>query len=206
MKKLLLAFGLCGVLCKPVVNSSPLGIGGPTEDPFPIPQSKDIPVELEENLDKKKVEEIITVETSKEEALRELLNVKTVEMVKPDIWPVVGIVTSDYGWRTFRGRKEFHTGIDISAPFGTPVSSTSDGKIIYVGWLSGYGKTVIVYHGYGFVTLYGHLNDYYVNYGDKVVKGQIIGSVGTTGRTSGPHLHYEVIKYGSRQNPMAYLP
>ncbi len=206
MKRMLLAFALGGVLCKPVVDGSPIGVGGPAEDPFPIPKSRDIQVELSQDLDTKKVEEIVTVEVSKDEALRELLNVRTVDMVKPDIWPVVGIVTSDYGWRTFRGRREFHTGIDISAPYGSPVSVSADGRVIYVGWLSGYGKTVIVYHGYGFVTLYGHLADYSVNYGDRVVKGQIIGRVGMTGRTSGPHLHYEVIKYGNRQNPIAYLP
>ncbi len=210
MKKLVLALVIGGVFCKPLVNTSPIGSGGPAEDSFQIPRSKTIQIEqsslLQNQIIPQEVEEIIAIEVSKDAALSELLDIRTVEMTKPDIWPVVGIVTSEYGWRVFRGQREFHTGIDIAAPYGTPVSVTSDGKVIYVGWISGYGKTVIVYHGHGFVTLYGHLSNYAVNYGDKVVKGQIVGFVGMTGRTSGPHLHYEVIRYGNRQNPIAYLP
>lgn len=77
---------------------------------------------------------------------------------------------------------------------------------MYAGWIRGYGYTVIIYHGYGFTTLYAHLSSISVSYGDRVVKAQIIGSVGNTGRSFGPHLHYEVIRYGVRQNPIAYLP
>ncbi len=202
MKKYILALIiLVGVLCKPIMDVSPLGIGGPT---------RDIPQELEQSdseiLDVDTVNKIIAVEMSVEEAMKELMNVKIVETVKPDIWPVVGVITSDYGWRVMGRRREFHTGIDISTPYGTPVVASADGRVIYAGWIRGYGKTVIIYHGYGFATLYAHLSDIKVNYSDRVVKGQIIGNVGTTGRAFGPHLHYEVLKYGIRQNPIAYLP
>lgn len=204
MKKVLLAFVLGGILCKPTVDNSPLGVGGPAKDTFEFIPEKEL--KKEEDFDMQSVDNIIAVESSVEKAMKELLDVKTVETIKPDIWPVVGLITSDYGWRRMGGVKEFHPGVDISVPYGTPVSVASDGRVIYAGWLRGYGKTVIVYHGYGFVTLYGHLSDIPVNYGDRVVKGQIIGKVGMTGRTTGPHLHYEVIKYGIRQNPIAYLP
>jgi len=201
MKKYMLALILVGALCKPVVDASPLGIGGPT---------KGIPQELEQTdseiLDVDTVNKIVAVEMSAEEAMKELINVKIVETVKPDLWPVVGVITSDYGWRVMGRRREFHTGIDISTPYGTPVVASADGRVIYAGWIRGYGKTVIIYHGYGFATLYAHLSDIKVNYSDRVVKGQIIGNVGTTGRAFGPHLHYEVLKYGIRQNPIAYLP
>ncbi|RMH81032.1 MAG: M23 family metallopeptidase [Acidobacteria bacterium] len=200
MKKVFSILLLTGALCKPIVDTAPLGIGGFSET-SPGAQQEHFDV-----FDVEKVDRIIATELSVEEAMKELLNVKTPEMVKPDIWPVVGVVTSDYGWRQMGRRSEFHTGIDISAPYGTPVSVVSDGRVIYAGWIRGYGKTVIVYHGYGFATLYSHLSDIDVNYSDRVVKGQIIGKVGTTGRAFGPHLHYEVLKYGIRQNPIAYLP
>ncbi len=201
MKKYLLTFALLGALCNPAINTSPLGIGGPTRA---FQQEVENP--QEDLFDVDTVEKIIAIEMSVEEALKELINIKTVETVKPDIWPVVGVITSDYGWRFIGRRREFHTGIDISAPYGTPVVASAEGRVIYAGWIRGYGKTVILYHGYGFATLYSHLSDIKVSYSDRVVKGQIIGDVGTTGRAFGSHLHYEVLKYGVRQNPIAYLP
>ncbi|WP_245960368.1 M23 family metallopeptidase [Hydrogenivirga caldilitoris] len=138
--------------------------------------------------------------------LRELVYIKTVEESKPDIWPVVGIVTSDYGWRK-RGRaKEFHSGVDIGASYGSKVVATASGYVLFSGWVRGYGKTVVIYHGYGYVTLYAHMSSVVVERGENVSKNRVIGYVGSSGRTTGPHLHYEVIKYGIRQNPITYLP
>ncbi len=177
----------------------PLGAGGYTVK-YPLPEGDILPVEDE-------IKDIILKNRyTEDKVIKELADVKIVDTVKPDMWPVVGIITSDFGWRIFRRVKEFHTGVDIAAPYGTPINVTSSGRVIYVGWVNGYGKTVIVYHGYGYVTLYGHLLDFAVGYGDFVEKGQIIGYVGATGRTSGPHLHYEIIKYGIRQDPIIYLP
>ena len=185
------------------------GVGGPSKDSF-LESERFIHSDPLEEINSKTIDEfireILRKEMSIEEAFKELLDVKTVDMVRPDIWPVVGVITSDYGWRVIGGQREFHTGVDISAPYGTPVSVVADGRVVYAGWLRGYGYTVIVYHGYGFATLYAHLSSISVDYGDRVFKAQIIGKVGNTGRSFGPHLHYEVIRYGIRQNPIAYLP
>ncbi|EDP75337.1 M23 family metallopeptidase [Hydrogenivirga sp. 128-5-R1-1] len=140
------------------------------------------------------------------EEFRELIDIRSVENARPDIWPVVGIITSDYGWRR-RGRaKEFHSGVDIGAFYGSKVVATAPGYVLFAGWIRGYGKTVIIYHGYGYITLYAHMSSVVVKRGEEVSKNRVIGYVGSSGRTTGPHLHYEVIKYGIRQNPIAYLP
>ena len=138
---------------------------------------------------------------TKEQALL-LQNITTPEEAKPSIWPVVGIVTSPFGWR---GRR-FHSGIDIAADYGTPVVATAPGKVIYTGYRRGYGYMVVIYHGYGYSTVYAHMSAIDVKEGELVDRGRIIGFVGSTGRATGPHLHYEVLKYGVRQNPMIYLP
>lgn len=132
-----------------------------------------------------------------------LASLRPVEEARPDVWPVVGIVTSDYGWR---GTREFHAGVDIGAPYGSKVVATAPGYVIFAGWIRGYGNTVVIYHGYGYVTLYAHMSAVSVKRGDEVSKNRVIGYVGSTGRTTGAHLHYEVIKYGVRQDPILYLP
>jgi len=142
-----------------------------------------------------------------ERALEELENsVRTPEEARPSIWPVVGLVTSEFGWRRLGRYLEFHAGIDIAADVGTPVVATAPGKVIFAGYTRGYGYVVVIYHGYGYTTLYAHMSAIDVKKGDKVDRGKVIGYVGATGRTTGPHLHYEVLKYGIRQNPILYLP
>ncbi|HHJ63988.1 MAG TPA: M23 family metallopeptidase [Aquifex aeolicus] len=136
----------------------------------------------------------------------ELFTIRSVESARPDIWPVVGIITSDFGWRRMRRRREFHPGVDIGAPYGSKVVATSDGYVLFAGWVRGYGNTVILYHGFGYITLYAHMASVAVRRGEKVPKNGVVGYVGSSGRTTGPHLHYEVIKYGIRQNPILYLP
>ncbi len=141
------------------------------------------------------------------DTLEDLLDIRAVESARPDIWPVMGFVSSKFGWRR-KGRrtKKFHAGIDISAPYGSPVLATSAGRVIYAGWIRGYGNVVIIYHGYGFTTLYAHMSSLAVRNKDYVLKGQVIGYVGRSGRATGSHLHYEVLKYGIRQNPILFLP
>ncbi len=121
--------------------------------------------------------------------------------------PVWGRITSRFGYRRdpFDGRYEFHDGVDIRAPWGTPVRATAEGKVIYAGWKAGYGKTVIIRHAYGFRTLYAHMSKIKVKPGRWVKSGQIIGYVGSTGRSTGPHVHYEVWRYSRKQNPVKYM-
>ena len=133
-------------------------------------------------------------------------NLLTPEETKPSIWPVVGIVSSKFGWRRMGRYTYFHAGIDIATDFGTPVVASAPGKVIYAGYKRGYGYIVVVYHGYGYTTVYAHLSEIKVKRGDLVDRGKVIGFVGATGRATGPHLHYEVLKYGLRQDPMIYLP
>ena len=122
----------------------------------------------------------------------------------PPIW---GRITSRFGYRRnpFTGRYEFHNGVDIRAPWGTPVRATAEGKVVYAGWRAGYGKTVIIKHAYGFKTLYAHLSKIKVKPGKWVKSGQVIGYVGSTGKSTGPHVHYEVWRYSKRENPVKYM-
>lgn len=116
-------------------------------------------------------------------------------------FPSRGSITSRFGLRW--GRR--HEGIDIAAPIGTPVKASDGGVVIWVGYDGGYGKLVKVDHGAGYISCYGHLSKYYVKVGQKVYKGQKIAAVGNTGRSTGPHLHFEIRKNGVAKNPMSYL-
>lgn len=116
-------------------------------------------------------------------------------------WPVRGTISSGYGWR---GR-EFHAALDIAAPHGTPIRAAAGGRVVSTGWEGGYGRTVVIDHGDGLATLYAHLFRVSVGRGDTVGRGEVIGTVGSTGRTTGPHLHFEVMVNGRRVNPYSYL-
>ncbi len=125
--------------------------------------------------------------------------------------PVQGRLSSPYGWRIhpkFKSRK-FHTGIDIAAPMGTPIKASNAGKVIYSGWYGGYGRVVILDHGLmngaPTTTLYAHMSRQKVAVGQVVTRGQIIGLVGSTGYSTGPHLHFEVRINGKPQNPQNYI-
>ena len=126
----------------------------------------------------------------------------------PSIWPAQGRVTSGFGIRTspFSRRKEFHYGIDIAAPRGTLIMASADGKVIEAAYRRGYGNTIIINHGYGIRTMYAHLSSIGVSVGEEVLKGQRIGLMGSTGVTTGSHLHYEVHLNGIAVNPRGYLP
>jgi murein DD-endopeptidase MepM/ murein hydrolase activator NlpD len=125
----------------------------------------------------------------------------------PSLWPVVGPVTSSFGERQdpFNGEGAFHAGVDISSTFGTPVRATADGTVEMASRATGYGREVIIDHGYGVKTCYGHLSGFAVTEGQEVTRGQIIGYVGTSGRSTGPHLHYEVRIRNTPVNPHKYL-
>jgi len=122
-------------------------------------------------------------------------------------YPVYGRITSHIGWRKnpFGGGYEFHSGIDIYAPHGSKVRATADGVVEFAGWYGDYGKTVIIRHPSGYLTLYGHLSQIDVKEGQKVKAGDVVGRVGSTGRSTGPHLHYEVIKDNKPIDPSKFL-
>jgi murein DD-endopeptidase MepM/ murein hydrolase activator NlpD len=125
----------------------------------------------------------------------------------PDLWPVTGPITSSFGQREdpFNGEGAFHSGVDISAGFGTPVRAAADGVVQTAGLENGYGREVILDHGNGIETLYGHLSGFTVTDGQQVREGQVIGYVGMSGRSTGPHLHYEVRIHNTPVNPHRYL-
>ncbi|WP_425058454.1 Murein hydrolase activator EnvC [Sporomusa carbonis] len=124
------------------------------------------------------------------------------------MWPASGPITSPFGWRTHPifGTQIFHTGIDIGADYGDQVAAADSGVVVYSGWMGGYGKAVIIDHGGGISTLYAHNSELLVEEGARVRKGQIISRVGSTGYSTGPHLHFEVRENGSPVSPFSYLP
>lgn len=122
----------------------------------------------------------------------------------PSTWPIYGRIASFFGYRVHPWHG-VHTGIDITARYGAPVRATAAGVVSFVGWRTGYGKTVEIDHGYGVATLYGHNSAFAVRPGQKVSRGQIVSYVGMTGWTTGPHVHYEVRRGARPVDPMAYL-
>ena len=122
----------------------------------------------------------------------------------PSIWPTTGVVTSPYGLRW--GGTDFHPGIDIANDMGTPIVATADGVVEYAGWnAGGYGNMVDINHGNGLMTRYGHASQVVVTAGQYVKRGQLIAYMGSTGFSTGPHVHYEVHVNGQRVNPISYL-
>ena len=122
-------------------------------------------------------------------------------------WPVSGSITSPYGWRThpIYGYRSFHSGIDIGSPQGTTVRAARYGTVVYTGWNGAYGLVVLIDHGNALATLYAHLSRTYVREGEKVSTQESIAAVGSTGWSTGPHLHFEVRVNGEPQNPMNWL-
>jgi len=122
-------------------------------------------------------------------------------------WPVTGAITSPFGWRSnpFGGAPEFHQGLDIAAPTGTTVTAAAGGTVIMAQWYGGYGNYILIDHGGGYSTGYGHLSAIYVTTGQSVQRGQAIGAVGSTGQSTGPHLHFEVRIAGKPVDPAPRL-
>jgi len=125
----------------------------------------------------------------------------------PSLWPVEGRVGSSFGQRMdpFNGEGAFHEGIDLEAPLGTPVRAAGDGEVTVAGMNAGYGREIMIDHGHDVLTLYGHLSAMAVAVGQHVIRGQVIGFVGQSGRATGPHLHYEVRVHNVAVNPHKYL-
>jgi murein DD-endopeptidase MepM/ murein hydrolase activator NlpD len=125
----------------------------------------------------------------------------------PSIWPARGWVTSDFGTRIdpYSAERKMHQGLDIATSVGQPVNSPSDGTVVFVGTEGGYGKVLVIDHGYGVKTRYGHLSEILVHLGERVGRGDKVAAVGNTGRSTGPHLHYEVRVNGIPENPRKFI-
>lgn len=123
------------------------------------------------------------------------------------IWPVKGVITSPFGYRMhpIYGRQILHSGIDIGVDYGTPVKAALGGVVLETDWMSGYGNTVVIDHGKGLMTLYGHNQKLAVKQGDQVKQGDIIAYAGSTGNSTGPHVHFEIRVNGEAVDPTLYL-
>jgi hypothetical protein len=138
-------------------------------------------------------------------------NQRSLFQATPSLWPTEGSLTSLFGYRFSPVQRadgetgEYHNGIDIANVPDTLISATADGTVRHAGWSHGYGKMIVIDHGYGVSTLYAHTSKALVNTGDRVSRGQVIAYMGTTGRSTGAHLHYEVWRHGKPVNPMLFL-
>jgi len=156
----------------------------------------------------KLMEDVRLEEISQQDLLQALRSNQETLANIPSIWPITGFITSKFGARAspFNGKsKEFHRGLDISNRQGTPIVTTAGGTISFSGWDGSYGKSVEIRHGSGIITKYAHMQKIVVKKGQWVKRGEIIGNVGNTGRSSGPHLHYEVRVNAIPVDPMYYI-
>lgn len=126
----------------------------------------------------------------------------------PQIWPVEGVITSGFGYRhsPFTGVWTMHGGIDIGVPYGDAILAANRGTVVFSGWDAGHGQMVVVDHGNGVVTRYCHASQLLVSEGDEVQTGEVVALVGSTGMSTGPHLHFDLILDGERVDPLDYLP
>lgn len=142
-----------------------------------------------------------------QELIGQLEAKRSILAATPTIWPVKGLLTAGFGMRRspFTGLRQMHEGVDISNSVGTSVIAPADGVVAYAGPLGGFGNVISIDHGYKISTFYGHLRQYKVARGQHVQRGSVIGSVGTTGRVTGPHVHYEIQVNGTPVDPSKYV-
>ena len=158
-----------------------------------------------------KLSSLATEASRQEQSLRELQEYfddqRSLLASTPSIWPTRGWVTSDFGTRIdpYTADRKMHQGMDIATPHGQPIYTPSDGTVVFVGTEGGYGKVLVVDHGYGVKTRYAHVSEIHVKLGQRVNRGDKVASVGNTGRSTGPHLHYEVRVNGIPENPRKFI-
>ena len=189
-----------------------MGIGGESPEPFnPLEgelsfQDQTIISSMNKSLDRLKTEVSIQ-ERSFQELVEYLEDQKSLLASTPSIWPVKGWLTSTFGYRSspFTGRREMHKGLDIATRSGTPIIAPADGLVVFAGREGGFGNMVILDHGYGITTRYGHCSSLDAKLGQKIKRGDVIARVGNTGRSTGPHVHYEVAVNGVSVNPSRYI-
>ncbi len=193
----------------PVSKSERLSLGGRGGPEPTAPMSFDREALLKDMV--AKLDRLNIEAKEQEKSLHELhasiQNRESLLAATPSLWPVRGYISSGFGDREspFDSSNEFHEGIDISAPSGSSVAAAAEGVVTFAARNNDLGNAVTIDHGYGIVSRYGHLSEISVRAGQKVKAGQRIGSVGSTGRSTGPHLHYEVAVNGYKVNPIKYL-
>jgi murein DD-endopeptidase MepM/ murein hydrolase activator NlpD len=189
-----------------------MGIGGENPEPFnPLEgelsfQDQTIITSMNRSLDRFKTEVTIQ-ERSFQELVEYLEDQKSLLKSTPSIWPVKGWLTSSFGYRSspFTGRRELHQGLDIATRSGTPIIAPADGLVVFAGREGGFGNMIIIDHGYGITTRFGHCSSLEAKLGQKVQRGDVIARIGSTGRSTGPHVHYEVAVNGVSVNPSRYI-
>lgn len=172
-----------------------------------VAQIEDLSASQEAELEALIVERQRELEAQREAARRAAGIVGTTSAPGALAWPVSGTITSPFGYRRnpFGGGMEFHQGLDIAAPMGTTITAAAAGTVISAGWYGGYGNYILIDHGGGMATGYGHCSQIFVSVGQQVQKGQAIGAVGSTGVSTGPHVHFEVRINGKAVDPAPYL-
>jgi len=184
-----------------------LGIGGPGAQIItPLSETEQLAYTTEADIDR--LLRLSRFELEKyDEAEKELTSLKDRLDHTPSIWPTKGWLSRGYGMKDdpFTGYKQLHRGIDIANYNGTPIIAAADGKVTKTGSFGRMGKMITIDHGYGFVSRYGHLSSIDVKRGQRVKRGDVIGKMGSTGYSTGPHLHYEVWRNGKVHNPMNYI-
>lgn len=192
-------------------GNAPGGVGGsapssPWPDYSEAKTHKEQVRLMHQSLDNLKTE-VAMLKRDKSEFRKFLESQKKLLASTPSIWPTKGWLSSRFGHRIspFTEEKEFHKGIDISARMNAPIIAPADGVVFGVDFDHGFGKTLVIKHGYGVATIYAHLNKIIVKRGQYVKRGEKIAQVGTTGRSTGPHLHYEVRLNGVPVNPLRYI-
>jgi murein DD-endopeptidase MepM/ murein hydrolase activator NlpD len=192
-------------------NAKFLGVGGPDLSLMDPDQSvenahKTLVRLMHQSIDS--LDTAISVETEEKHELYQFLeNQKSILACTPSIWPAKGWPNDGFGYRKspFTGKKEFHQGLDISARKGSPVIAPADGFVSFAGHSSSFGNYITISHGYGYKTRYGHLSKILVKKGQAVKRGEQIALIGSTGRSTGPHLHYEVHRNNVPVDPKIYI-
>jgi murein DD-endopeptidase MepM/ murein hydrolase activator NlpD len=186
--------------------TEPLPPQGTADNQFVRSTPHESPQALAAKLDKLSAEA-----TRQEQSLQELqayfTGQKSLLASVPSVWPTRGWVTSDFGSRVdpYTSERVMHAGIDIAGPHGKEIIAPSDGTVVFAGLEGGYGNVIVIDHGYGIKTRYGHLASVKVKAGERIKRGDLIAAMGNTGRSTGPHLHYEVRVNGIAQNPRKFI-
>jgi len=200
LQKIVTKLGVMAGLEQSLPDPAVGGVGGATSVESSAPSIS--------TLSLRAIEENVTELTKRSARLEEFYRDQKILLAStPSIWPVHGYLSTTFGNRVdpFTGQWDFHSGIDISTPIGTKIVTPADGIVVSVGNKGGYGNAITVNHGFGVVTQYGHLDRFNVRPGQRIKRGDVIGYVGNTGRSTGPHLHYEVWVRDQARNPIQYI-